>query len=203
MRKLSFNMFRRLPKREKKLTLSTWITLLRVALVPLIVYSMMTQHWGYAFWLFIMASVSDGIDGSLARMRNEKTFLGALLDPIADKLLILSVFFTLAFVQSPLFSIPKWFVWLVLSKELLQAIGFVTVYYINGHIEIQPRLLGKLTTVVQMGFIVWLFACYFFHWLPMKTYATMLGIVLILVFASFVQYAYMGWQWLTGSSNVH
>lgn len=196
MRKFSFRMFQRLPDSEKRVTLSTLLTLLRVALTPFIVGAMIYQQWGVAFFLFVIASVTDMIDGNLARLWNDKTFLGAFLDPIADKILLLSIFFTLAFVQSPLFSIPKWFVWLVLAKEILQGVGFIIVYMINGHVKIQPRLLGKLTTMAQMTFIMWLFACYFFHWLPIKTYYTVLGILLMLVFASFIQYAYMGWQWI-------
>ena len=201
MRKINIRMFKRLLDREKKITLSTWLTLLRVMLVPFIVGAMITHYWGIAFVLFMIASFTDLIDGNLARLRNEKTFLGAVLDPIADKLLLLSVFFTLAFVQSPLFAIPKWFVWLVLIKEMLQGFGFILVYLIKGHIEVQPRLLGKLTTMVQMVFIMWLFACYFFEWLPIKTYYSMLGILLFLIGASFLQYAHMGWTWLFEKSE--
>lgn len=196
MRKLNFKMLANLPDHEKRITISTCFTLVRVALTPIIVGAMITQHWGVAFWLFVIASLTDTVDGTLARLRGEKTFLGALLDPIADKFLLLSIFFTLAFVQSPLFNIPQWFVWFVLAKELIQAFGFVLVYTINGHIKIEPRLLGKLTTTAQMLFIIWLFACYFFAWVPIKTYYTALGILLVLVLASFIQYTLMGIQWV-------
>lgn len=196
MRKFTFNMFSNLPAREKRVTLSTWITLLRIFLTPIIVGAMLMQQWGIAMSLFIVASLSDLIDGALARWRNERTFLGALLDPLADKILLLSIFFTLAFVQSPLFAIPRWFVWIVLGKEIVQAVGFFVIYAINGNVKIQPRLLGKLTTLAQMFFITWLFACYFFSWVPLKTYYTTLGVLLVLVFASFIQYAYMGIKWV-------
>lgn len=188
MKKLSFHFFKKLPDHEKKITLSSCITLVRILAVPFIVAAMIFGYWGLAFGLFTLAAFTDILDGNLARWRNEKTFLGACLDPLADKALVLSVFFTLAFVQSPLFSIPLWFVLLVLFRELIMIFGALIIHHLKGHIEIQPTLLGKLTTVVQMGFIMWLFACYFFAWVPIKTYYSMLGIVLILVFITLAQY---------------
>lgn len=190
--KLNWHFFKQLPAREKKITLSTLITLARVALVPFIVGSMVTGYWGSAFILFVIAALTDLLDGNFARLLNEKTFLGACLDPVADKALLLSCFFTLAFVQSPLFSIPLWFVVLVLFRELILVSGIIALLLLDGHIQVRPTIFGKLTTVVQMGFIIWLFACYFFHWLPIKTYYTMLGIVIIMVFISLMQYIRIG-----------
>lgn len=192
MAQLNFNFFKKLPAHEKKVTASTMLTLVRIALVPFIVGAMVVQGWGTAFTLFFIAAITDVLDGNLARWMNEKTFLGACLDPLADKLLVVSCFLTLAFVQSPLFLIPRWFVFVVLCKELLQIAGAIALYNIKGHIEVQPTILGKLTTMVQISFIAWLFACYFFAWLPIKTYYCMLGVVLLLVVASFVQYARIG-----------
>src|SRR3990167_8993776 len=123
--KLSWRFLQQLPDREKKLTLSSWLTIARIALTPVIVIGMIKQWWGVASILFAVACITDMLDGNLARLRNEQTLLGACLDPIADKVLILSCFFTLAFVQSPLFAIPKWFVFLVLVKELLLIIGAI------------------------------------------------------------------------------
>jgi len=194
MKKLTFSLsfLKKLPDHEKKLTLSTLLTLVRIGLTPFIVGAMIMFHWGIACTLFCIATLTDILDGKLARWRNEKTFLGACLDPIADKFLVLACFFTLAFVQSPLFSIPLWFVLLVLLKELILICGATILYYQKGHVEIHPTLLGKTTTVVQMGFIIWLFACYFFSWIPVKTYYCMLGIVIVLVFSSLLQYVVIG-----------
>ncbi len=192
MIKLNIRFFKRLPPHEKRITISTLFTILRIILTPFIVAAMIWQAWGMAFILFLVASLSDVVDGYLARTLKEKTFLGACLDPIADKFLILSCFFSLAFIQSPLFSIPLWFVLLVLIKELILVGGALLVFVVKGHIEIRPRLLGKLTTFVQMVFIVWLFACYFFKWVPIKTYYTMLGVLLVMVFASLIEYTRIG-----------
>ncbi len=192
MIKLNLRFFKRLPAKEKRITLSTMFTFLRIMLTPLIVWAMIVQYWGAAFLMFLIASITDLLDGLLARWLSEQTFLGACLDPIADKFLILSCFFSLAFIQSPLFTIPLWFVSLVLIKELVLVGGAILLFVIKGHIEVRPRLLGKLTTVVQMSFIIWLFACYFFKWVPIKTYYTMLGVLLLMVFASLIQYTVIG-----------
>ena len=196
MRRLNLNFFKKLPPHEKKVTASTMLTLVRIALVPFIIGAMVVQGWGTAFTLFVIAAITDVLDGNLARWMNEKTFLGACLDPLADKFLVVSCFLTLAFVQSPLFIIPRWFVLFVLSKELLQIAGALFIYNKKGHIVVQPTILGKMTTLVQIGFIMWLFACYFFAWLPIKTYYCMLGLVLVLVCTSFVQYVRIGLQQL-------
>ena len=134
MLKLNIRFFKRLPAHEKKITISTLFTLARIAITPLIVIAMVFQQWGAAFILFVCAALTDIIDGHLARLCDEKTFLGACLDPIADKILILSCFFMLAFVQSPLFTIPLWFVLLVLIKELVLIGGAIALYIIKGHI---------------------------------------------------------------------
>lgn len=194
--KLSLSLFKKLPDHEKKITLSTLLTILRIILTPLIVGAMMTWQWGLACTLFIIAAITDFLDGNLARWRNERTFLGACLDPIADKLLILACFFTLACMRTPLFALPRWFVMLMLCKESLLILGVLGIYARKGHIEMQPTLLGKMTTMVQMCFIIWLFACYFFVWLPIKTYYTMLGVLLMLVFITLMQYGRIGFYQL-------
>lgn len=190
--KFTLRIFRRLPDAEKRITIPTMFTLLRILLVPIILIAMVAGCWGYAFFFFVIACFTDVIDGLLARLLNEKTFLGACLDPIADKLLLISCFFTLAFVTTPLFSVPRWFVLFVVSKEMIQIIGAVIIYRLRGHLDVQPTLLGKTTTCIQMVFIMWLFACYFFGWIATKTYYTMLGVMIFFISASFAQYVRIG-----------
>ena len=184
----TLRIFRHLPDAEKRITIPTTFTLLRIILVPFIVGVMIVGCWGYAFFFFVFACFTDIIDGLLARLLNEKTFLGACLDPIADKFLLISCFFTLAFISTPLFLIPQWFVFFVMSKEMILVVGSFIMYRLYGHLDVQPTLLGKTTTCIQMIFIMWLFACYFFCWLPINTYYTMLGIMMFFIGASFIQY---------------
>lgn len=189
-------LLKNLPSHEKRLTISTWITLARIILTPFIVIGMVTSNWGIAFWLFVIASLCDILDGNLARLLNQQTFLGACLDPIADKILLISCFFTLTFIKTPLFSIPRWFFVIILVKELIIIAGSFFIYHKRGHLEVHPTWLGKGTTVAQTVFITWLFACYFFHWMPVKTYSFMLGILLVMSLGTLVQYIAIGLtQW--------
>lgn len=185
-------MFNRLPAAEKRITVPTLFTIARIAVVPIIIGSMIGARWGYAFSFFLFACITDLIDGFLARLLNAKTFLGACLDPVADKLLLISCFFTLAFISTPLFLVPRLFVFFVVSKELLQVAGAFLIYWLRGHLNIQPTLLGKITTCIQMLFIIWLFSCYFFCWMPIKTYYAMLGIMIFFIGISFMQYVKIG-----------
>ncbi len=192
MKKFSFPLLKNLPAHEKKITFSTVLTLTRFALIPFIVAAMVMQRWHIAFALFIVAGITDVLDGWLARLFNQRTFLGAALDPLADKLLMIAVFGTLSFAQSPLFTIPHWFVMLVLFKELIQIIGAIYIYRSKGHLTIAPTWLGKSLGLVQTAFISWLFACYFFHWVPVKTYFVMLTAVTSLVILTFIDYLRIG-----------
>lgn len=199
MPKTFSQLMRKLSRERFRITVPTMLTILRLVLTPFIVLAMSYQLWGAAFGLFTIASLTDLLDGFLARQWNQRTFFGACLDPIADKILLLSVFFTLAFVKTPLFSVPRWFFWFVLAKELLQLFGAFAIYKLKGNLEIRVTLLGKVTTVVQMCFIMWLFTCYFFEWMPIKTYSVMVGLLFILVSATLVQYGIHGWRFLKGT----
>ncbi len=196
MRKFNIKKIFTLPSDQKRLTFSSFITLVRIAMVPVIVMAMIAHRWGIAFIIFVLAAITDLLDGFVARYFSQQTFLGACLDPIADKILLVSCFFSLAFINSPLFSIPLWFVLIILCKEILQIIGAIIIFVYRGQLVVKPTLLGKLNTVVQILFIIWLFACYFFRWVPVKTYYTMLGLLLLLTCLSFGQYSIIGYrQW--------
>jgi len=196
VRKITTRLLSKLPQEEKRITISTLFTIGRIVLTPFIVGAMIIGQWGVAFWLFVTAALFDVIDGNLARLLDEQTFLGACLDPIADKILLISCFTTLAFVQSLPFPIPLWFVLLVLFRDVTIMLASFTIFWFKGHLEVNPTVLGKATTVAQVWFIIWLFACYFFGWLPVKTYYTALGILFSLIVLSSSQYLYMGLkQW--------
>lgn len=199
--RFTLRVFNHLPTAEKRITLPTLFTIARIAIVPLVIVAMINAWWASAFFFFVFACLTDLIDGFLARLLNEKTFLGAFLDPIADKLLLISCFFTLAFISTPLFSVPRLFVFFVISKELLQLVGAVIVYCARGYLNIQPTLLGKLTTSIQMFFIVWLFSCYFLCWIPIKTYYVMLFTMICFIGASFIQYVNIGLHILTNKKQ--
>ncbi len=196
LKKLNWHVFKNLPPEQKRITIPNVLTSIRIILVGCIVLAMVFGWWNTAFFLFLIAAITDVADGTIARLWNVKTFLGACLDPIADKLLIISIFATLAFVETPLIALPRWFVLLIVIKELLQVSGATILYMINGHLDVRPTFLGKMTTFVQTIFIIWLFACYYFDWMPIKTYYAMLVLMLAMVFASLLQYAKIGKRYM-------
>lgn len=182
--------------REFVITVPTVVTIARIILTPCIVMAMLAQQWGMSFVLFGIAAISDAVDGALARWCQTQTMLGALLDPIADKILLISCFATLTLAQSPLFSIPMWFLILILVKEALLVMGVAFIYGFMHSIEIKPTKLSKSVTAVQMAFIMWLFSCYFFNWVPAKTYYTMLTVLAVLVSATLIQYGIYGFRYI-------
>lgn len=194
LRRIHLRLFHDIPPEELRVTFPTVLTLLRIITVPLIIGAMCLHQWGLAFFFFMIATLTDFFDGNLARMWHQKTFLGACLDPIADKLLLVSFFFALVFIDTPLFSVPVWFVFLVLLKESILIFGATYILLSGRHLDVHPTLLGKCTTVVQMAFIIWLFTCYYFQWMPVKTYYTMLAVMLSMIFLSFLQYMRIGFM---------
>lgn len=194
--KFDRSFFDSLPASEKRITIPTLLTLMRIILVPIIVFSMIKQQWNYAFFWFVVASLTDTIDGAVARRCNVQTVLGACLDPIADKILLTSCFATLAFIHAPSFMIPHWFVMLMLCKELVIVIGSLVLLVTKPCFAVQPTFLGKATTVVQILFIAWLFFCYFFNWVPTKTYYSLMTITVCFTIMTFAQYVFIGIKYL-------
>lgn len=193
------NFLQNLPPHENKITWSTVLTVLRMVLVPCIIAALIKERWGIACTLFCIAAATDSVDGALARWRNEQTQLGALLDPIADKLLLLSSFFTLAVIDSPLFNIPWWFVVVVAVREIIIISGALICYNRTKEWRISPTRLGKMTTAAQVVFIMWLFLCYFLRWVPLKTYNAMLLLIVSVELISLGQYMIIGLRWLRSS----
>jgi len=195
--KCDSSLIQRIATTEKKITIPTLFTLLRIILVPIIVFTMIRQAWGAAFFLFALAALTDVIDGFLARLCDDTSLLGACLDPIADKLLLLSCFFTLAFIQTPLFIIPGWFFAIFLIKEVIILGGTSFLLFSQYGFNVKPTWLGKASTVVQTAFISWLFTCYFLNWVPLRAYDFMLAITLLVGIAALVQYILIGLGYVT------
>ena len=126
------------------------ISVLRLLLVPVTVWLIISEAYGLAFATFMAAGISDGIDGYLARRFNWRTRLGAYLDPLADKALLVSVFVTLGFLKL----IPAWLVILVVSRDAL-IVGAVLLSRLMDHpVHVRPLKVSKVNTVAQIAFAV-------------------------------------------------
>lgn len=145
------------------MNLPNWITLLRILLIPFFVamllkYRQMGLEYFryYAIGIFILAVITDAVDGAIARIRREKTQLGMLLDPLADKLLLLSAVLLLSMPITGLKQLPIWIPVTFISRDLLLIFGTIVVYMQNQKITVKPNLLGKITTFSQMITVLWL-----------------------------------------------
>ena len=124
------------------------ITLGRILAVPFIVWAIASNQMEIAFAIFIIAGVSDAVDGFLAKRFNMSSELGALLDPVADKALLVSIYMALGIWGA----IPRWIVILVVSRDIM-IVGAVIVSWLYGKpIPMKPLMVSKLNTVAQVGF---------------------------------------------------
>ena len=128
------------------MTLANKITVLRIIAIPIFIIALVEHSMDWARGLFIASVISDVLDGAIARIRGERTPLGSFLDPMADKLLIVSTFIAYTYIGW----VPVWIFITVISRDLIIILGWCVVFILTGNSKIQPRLLGKVTTALQM-----------------------------------------------------
>jgi CDP-diacylglycerol--glycerol-3-phosphate 3-phosphatidyltransferase len=146
-----------------KLTWANRITILRILLIaPFIIVMLNVHDTKYGDWfrylallVFLSMAVGDGLDGYLARKRNQVTKLGSFLDPMGDKLLMTSALLLLASSRSCIkgFELPDWVVVLIIGKDLFLLVGFVIVYFITFQVRIVPAKIGKAATAIQLALV--------------------------------------------------
>ena len=140
------------------MSLANKISIFRILLVPGIIASLVYYHPDrdglrfLALGLFVVGMASDAIDGYLARRHNQQTELGTLLDPIADKFLILSALISCSVIRGlpAWMRVPAWFNLIVISRDVLLLSGAAVLFVIKGRWNVQPSRLGKWTTFAQM-----------------------------------------------------
>jgi len=183
-------------KRETVCTVANFFSLLRILLIPLFLYMLINQEVLQALVVFFVASSTDLLDGMAARVWNQKTKIGGLLDPAADKLLMAASIIVLSIksVSQPN-TIPLWLTVIIISRDLAIATSALVLYKRIGQKRFPPSVWGKASTVCQMGivFLVLLFnvlqtAPSFMIWLYVLT--------LFFTFVSGVQYGRWGYRLL-------
>ena len=150
------------------MTIATHITLFRILLVP--VFAVLAVYYARSFdspppderfrwWavgVFVLASVSDGVDGFIARRFHQRSRLGAVLDPLADKLLVLTAVITLSAVQwGEGWSIPVWFSGLVIAREAIILGGVALLHFLGHQVHVSPHWTGKASTALLMITLAW------------------------------------------------
>ena len=165
------------------MTTANKITIVRIALIPAFVlmaiyYGQGVQQGDPQEWqrftaiaIFLVAAVSDGLDGYVARRYNQRSALGVILDPIADKGLLLSAIITLSISNwnesDPNYGkFPLWFPVLVITRDVVILVGSIVLHLLNGRVEVRPSWTGKVATVLQMAAIAWVMLQFTFLRLP-------------------------------------
>lgn len=123
------------------------ITMARIALVPVLILLLKDQEYAAALIVFVIAGASDALDGYLAKRLNVQSRLGAILDPVADKLLLVSAYVMLTFLGH----IPFWLMLVVAFRDLLIVVGYVAYTSHAGPVKMRPSVLSKLNTVAQIA----------------------------------------------------
>ena len=163
------------------------LTVLRILLIPVFLTLLLYGRWAEAFWTFLVAGVTDALDGLLARFLGQQTKLGAYLDPVADKLLLSSAFVVLGAKGE----LPLWLVVVVIARDLLILLGFVILVMASFHPVVQPTLVSKATTVGQVVLVALVLSRGLIPPLqPLKPY--LIGVVAALTCASGFHYIYLG-----------
>jgi cardiolipin synthase len=169
------------------LTLANRLTILRILMTPVITVLLLYRQVGAALALFLLAGITDGLDGFVARVWKQKTTLGMVLDPVADKLLLTSTVVTLTILKE----LPRWFTIIVVSRDVLLIGGSVILYMFLGKIGMAPSWLGKATTGFQLITVLCAMLDNFFP--DLKVAILPLAIVtLALTIASGLDYIYKG-----------
>ena len=138
------------------MTTANKITIIRILMIPLFITMAIYygrdkgewQRWS-AILIFVLAAASDGVDGYIARRYNQRSQLGVILDPLADKGLLLAGIITLSFSNWG-YEFPLWFPVLVIARDVIVLAGAVALQFLNGSVRVKPSWTGKVATVLQM-----------------------------------------------------
>lgn len=184
------------------MTTANKITIVRILAVPFFIAQVLyynenghEHHRWLALAVFAVAAVFDGVDGYVARRYNQRSELGAILDPLADKLLLVSGVLLLSFQGQPdLARIPLWLTATILGRDVILTLGLIVIYYACGKVKVRPLMLGKIATVLQMASILWTLL----NWDRLWLHAICIGAG-ITTAASGVLYVFEGMRQLSAS----
>lgn len=137
------------PLLDRKLTLPNLLTGLRLLLVPMVFWRIWVGDMEGAFWVFVAAAITDLLDGNIARLFNQRSVLGAWLDPIADKAMLLSTLIALVWANV----LPLWLLLVVGVRDVVVLLGAAAYRLLTGGLEVRPTLSGKVATFVEFTLV--------------------------------------------------
>ncbi len=173
------------------MSLANYISLFRIVIIPAFVILLLKHHPYLPLLLFSLAIVTDGLDGMAARIQKQKTKLGSILDPLADKLLLTSAYITLAILKL----VPLWVVIIIFGRDLILISGWLIIYFSTGMSTVIPTILGKAAAVLQMTvvFLVLLSSSGYLaegKWLVVKPF--ILSVMILFTVISGMEYCLRG-----------
>jgi cardiolipin synthase (CMP-forming) len=178
--------------------LPNWLTILRILLIPVFVTLLVYRRAGWALLIFCLASLTDMLDGYIARTQGRQTRLGAFLDPMADKLLLTSGFVTLTWLKV----IPFWITAVVVSRDVVLSLGVLVIHIAGGTVHPAPTWVGKMSTVFQMATVLAAMAAAYFHVVPALVTKLLAWVTAGFTVTSGLQYLVRGLRQLETSSSM-
>ncbi|HHQ49142.1 MAG TPA: CDP-alcohol phosphatidyltransferase family protein [Acidobacteria bacterium] len=182
----------------RPLTVPNFITLLRLAMIPFFILALAGHDFLLAMVIFVLAGLSDSLDGFLARALDMRSVFGAYLDPIADKLLLSTAYVGLTINQGQAVVIPVWLTILALSRDILIVVVALVLYLAAGVRRFPPSIWGKLTTFLHVVTVTVVLAANVWaipHWAPRACF--LLSFVFVMV--SGAHYIYQAARIVEGS----
>ena len=178
-----------------ELSIPNIITLGRIILVPVIVWAIASNQMEIAFATFVIAGISDAVDGFLAKRFNMASELGALLDPLADKALLVSIYVALGIWGA----MPRWIVILVVSRDFMIVAAVIVSWLFDKPVPMKPLMVSKLNTVAQVALAALILASLGFGFKPMPYDAVLMGLVTVFTLVSVSLYLV---EWVRHMSTI-
>jgi cardiolipin synthase len=176
------------------LNLPNFLTLIRILTIPFFLIYLSYHRFGAALIIFIIGGVTDFLDGLAARLMHQETALGAYLDPIADKLLVITSFIMLGWMNG----IPEWLAVVVVSRDVLILLGYSIIYLlVEERMQVKPSKIGKWSTMLQLLTLgVALALLHDQSMLDRRFWHLLVGVTAATTVLSGLQYLYRGLVWL-------
>ncbi|MBI2206518.1 MAG: CDP-diacylglycerol--glycerol-3-phosphate 3-phosphatidyltransferase [Candidatus Rokubacteria bacterium] len=178
--------------------LANWLTVLRILLVPVFVVLLVYRKPGAALIVFAVAAFTDLLDGYVARRRGRESRLGAFLDPMADKALLIASFATLTYLRV----LPAWIMIVVVSRDAILMLGALLIHMVGGRIYPRPTIFGKLATFFQILTVLFGLLARYFDFKHPLALRTVIWIAAIFTVTSGLQYIVQGMRYLHATDVV-
>jgi len=165
------------------------VTLCRILLVPVVVWAITASEMRIAFILFVAAGISDAIDGFLAKRFGMTTELGAYLDPLADKAMLVSIYVALGIIEA----VPRWLVILIVSRDIMIVGAVILSWVVDKPLPLKPLLVSKLNTLAQIALAAVVLAALGFHF---NADVAVLALIALVGFLTLLSIAFYVRSWI-------